>query len=140
MHSFLHMGECGVKTYGNSNILKYRKIAIFFAAFLTIATELTTKLGFSKIRNWRFNITAISSFIPNSFKITFWAAQQKLIFSKFEIKNGKNLQNCGRDSCLFLRQNTNCLFQFPIFCFFSLLLLFRTLGFFVLILKLATNF
>ena len=40
MHKFLHMGECSVKTYGNSNDLKYRKIAIFFGAFLTISTDL----------------------------------------------------------------------------------------------------
>ena len=34
------MGECNVKTYGNSNALQYRKITIFLAAFLAIAITL----------------------------------------------------------------------------------------------------
>lgn len=34
MHRFVHMGEYAVKTYGDSDILKYWKFTIFFVAFL----------------------------------------------------------------------------------------------------------
>lgn len=43
---FLYIGECTAKTYCNFNVLKYWKI--LFSAFLTIATELTTKWSRTK--------------------------------------------------------------------------------------------
>ena len=40
---FSHMGKRTVKTYGNTNVLKHQKIAVFFVASLKIATALESK-------------------------------------------------------------------------------------------------